>query len=534
VATYLWADWKNAVSSKEPGIPAEEQIMIDLVVRQPDIPQQVVFDQAGDVPFANYDLTSIAFQNRGPILVIIFNTAGSIGSVGQSLQYTLFIDSDCNNSTGESIRNRGAEFQVRYDHESGQAVFMVWDADAKDWDWLHPTELTSLVDGDQITVSTPLNLIGMNRQLCWVGRASNGTANFNPDPPADWLPNDAYQVLTQYKIGEATSTGITGKLAIPLTNAQDFYDVHIFVLPDGQDITTIPNARQPNFRFDGQRLLLNHEGGGEKQVEYNSNNGGSAVLVLKNYNTPEDIYEYNLTTAAETQISSFSGAAYPFYNAPGNQFVFASTPLSSPSMAAPDSSRLYVQCGLQPPEYEEMLLCQNLSEFGMLVSAGKNEIQGSYPLWTSDHKIVYQGCTNSSEPATCGIYTIDSSATPRGGNHASPLQLTQNVNDIPSDTKGNLIAFTAYRDDNWEAYLMNLDGTNVRNLSNNSKANDGLPAISPDSKSVAFVSDRGGQWAVWVASVDDGSIQKLFDLPVQSPWGQGDRVWTNERISWGP
>jgi TolB protein len=203
-------------------------------------------------------------------------------------------------------------------------------------------------------------------------------------------------------------------------------------------------------------------------------------------------------------------------------------------MAAPDSSRLYVQCGLQPPEYEEMLLCQNLSEFGMLVSAGKNEIQGSYPLWTSDHKIVYQGCTNSSEPATCGIYTIDSSATPRGGNHASPLQLTQNVNDIPSDTKGNLIAFTAYRDDNWEAYLMNLDGTNVRNLSNNSKANDGLPAISPDSKSVAFVSDRGGQWAVWMASVDDTSIQKLFDLPVQSPWGQGDRVWTNERISWGP
>ncbi|MBI1878315.1 MAG: hypothetical protein HYR94_08840, partial [Chloroflexi bacterium] len=98
VATHVWADWKNALLSNEPGIPAEEQIMIDLVVRQPDTTQQVVFDQAGDVPFANYDLTSIAFQDRGPILAIIFNTAAPIGPVKQPLEYTLFIDSDCNNS----------------------------------------------------------------------------------------------------------------------------------------------------------------------------------------------------------------------------------------------------------------------------------------------------------------------------------------------------------------------------------------------------------------------------------------------------
>jgi hypothetical protein len=188
VATHVWAGWKNAISSKETGTPAEEQIMIDLAVRQPDTPQQVVFDQAGDTPFANYDLTSIAFQDRGSTLAIIFNTAGVIGPVGQPLEYTLYIDSDCNGSTGEPRGNRGAEYQVRYDHESGRAVFRAWDAAIKDWDWLHSTELASLVDGNQVTLSTPLNLIAVNRQFCWVGQAANGTADFYPDPPPDWLP----------------------------------------------------------------------------------------------------------------------------------------------------------------------------------------------------------------------------------------------------------------------------------------------------------------------------------------------------------
>jgi Tol biopolymer transport system component len=91
----------------------------------------------------------------------------------------------------------------------------------------------------------------------------------------------------------------------------------------------------------------------------------------------------------------------------------------------------------------------------------------------------------------------------------------------------------SYRDNNWEAYLMDVNGAGVKNLSNSPISNDGLPTLSPDGDWVAFVSDREGQWAVWVAPVVGGLAQKLFDLP-ESPWGDGDRAWTNERISWGP
>lgn len=81
---------------------------------------------------------------------------------------------------------------------------------------------------------------------------------------------------------------------------------------------------------------------------------------------------------------------------------------------------------------------------------------------------------------------------------------------------------------------MDLNGTQVKNLSNSPDSNDGLATISPDSNWITFISDRGGQWAVWVTSTAGGPAEKLFDLPASNPWGDGDRTWTNERISWGP
>jgi Tol biopolymer transport system component len=80
---------------------------------------------------------------------------------------------------------------------------------------------------------------------------------------------------------------------------------------------------------------------------------------------------------------------------------------------------------------------------------------------------------------------------------------------------------------------MDLNGMGLRNLSNNQEANDGLPTISPDGQWVAFVSDRDGQWGIWVVPTEGGQAEKLFDLP-NIPWGSDDLVWTNERISWGP
>ena len=75
---------------------------------------------------------------------------------------------------------------------------------------------------------------------------------------------------------------------------------------------------------------------------------------------------------------------------------------------------------------------------------------------------------------------------------------------------------------------MNADGSNQRQLSNQPYSEN--PAWSPDGKTIAFVSNQGGAWAIWAMSPDGGNRRKLFDL------GGGGLAynWQQERIGWGP
>ena len=303
-------------------------------------------------------------------------------------------------------------------------------------------------------------------------------------------------------------------------------------MPDGQEIVKIPNARQPNFRVDGQRLLINHEGGGI-----------------------ENVFEYDLAEGTEKQVSDNYQDWHPFYDPWGNRVVYGNSELAVGSAVpllgddgqvvrdendkvifhSPTKPFIFVQCGLLPPHQETEPRCRNIPWLGVLVPAGQmGEIQGTHPVWTANDMIAYRGCNSWSGFSLCGIYIVPASSTKGFSNGFIPRQLTRDSSDTPSDTKGDLIAFTSQRDGDFEAYVMNLNGEGVRNLSNSPDSSDGLPTVSPDGNWVAFVSDRGGRWAVWVVPTVGGSAQKLFDLPSNIPWGDGGRVWMNERISWGP
>jgi Tol biopolymer transport system component len=74
-----------------------------------------------------------------------------------------------------------------------------------------------------------------------------------------------------------------------------------------------------------------------------------------------------------------------------------------------------------------------------------------------------------------------------------------------------------------------MDGTGLERLTDN-EAHDGLPTWSADGKTIAFVSNEGGPWAIWAISADGSSRGKLFDI------GGGGLAydWQHERIGWGP
>ena len=75
------------------------------------------------------------------------------------------------------------------------------------------------------------------------------------------------------------------------------------------------------------------------------------------------------------------------------------------------------------------------------------------------------------------------------------------------------------RDRNWEIYVMDADGGNQQNLTNN-PSDDRYPSWSPDGKRIAFVSDRDGHVMdgrrtdeIYVMDANGGNPQNLTNDP---------------------
>jgi Tol biopolymer transport system component len=79
---------------------------------------------------------------------------------------------------------------------------------------------------------------------------------------------------------------------------------------------------------------------------------------------------------------------------------------------------------------------------------------------------------------------------------------------------------------NWEIYIVTTAGT-VRQLTTDS-ATDGLPTWSPDGNSLAFLSNRGGTWGLFIMNADGSEQRKILDLGNKMP------SWQDQRISWMP
>ena len=107
---------------------------------------------------------------------------------------------------------------------------------------------------------------------------------------------------------------------------------------------------------------------------------------------------------------------------------------------------------------------------------------------------------------------------------ANPINLTNNLAwDSSPDWSpdGERIAFVSNRDGNSEVHVMNADGTNPINLTNHPAA-DSSPAWSPDGNQIAFQSNRDGNWEVYVMNADGANPTNLTNHPAwdSSPsWG---------------
>ncbi|MFQ6041507.1 MAG: DPP IV N-terminal domain-containing protein [Candidatus Poribacteria bacterium] len=93
----------------------------------------------------------------------------------------------------------------------------------------------------------------------------------------------------------------------------------------------------------------------------------------------------------------------------------------------------------------------------------------------------------------------------------------------PSDFR---IVFISDRDGSQDVWIMDEDGSNLKNLTRGKKSKEEDPTVSPDGKQIAFVSDRGPNKQRWIFIMDaNGRHQKNItegsgeEFPVWSPDG---------------
>ena len=285
-----------------------------------------------------------------------------------------------------------------------------------------------------------------------------------------------------------SSTSLTGRIAFPVWNGETGeYDTYIADVDGSGRRVVASEMHQPSFRPDGAWLALN----GERSEHMN-------LFVTR----PDGSGLKEISQNIEDEL--------PAWSPDGKSIVFSSRKHGD------KQSRVYI--------IDEVVYEGGYRDPGRALNFGPDDVRGEYPTWTADGRIVYSGCDITVFPASCGLFSM--SAAP--GVHPFE-QLTEQEEDSAPAAHGDKVAFMSNVAGNWEIYVMNLDGTGLRRLTNNSYS-DGLPTWSPNGRSIAFVSDQGGAWGLWVMNADGSGRRKLFAI------GGGGLAfdWQNERISWGP
>ena len=105
------------------------------------------------------------------------------------------------------------------------------------------------------------------------------------------------------------------------------------------------------------------------------------------------------------------------------------------------------------------------------------------------------------------------------GSFVSCSYLENNTSEMSPSTSttgftGNrsMIVFESDRDGNTEIYIMNTDGSNLKNLSQN-KARDWNPKVYPDNKKIVFMSDRDDNWEIYIMNFDGSNQINLSNNP---------------------
>ena len=159
-------------------------------------------------------------------------------------------------------------------------------------------------------------------------------------------------------------------------------------------------------------------------------------------------------------------------------------------------------------DFNQEIMVMNSDGSSSIRLTGDQEDQEK-PCWSNDGTHIFfssqpgifasadQGIFTSAPPRYADIYTIDIVSLQR----ETLTQFSANDIDPACSPDGSSIAFASDREGNYEIYLMNPDGTDIRRLTKNI-SEDLSPAWSPDGQNLAFATKRDGNWEIYIMDRD--------------------------------
>jgi hypothetical protein len=279
--------------------------------------------------------------------------------------------------------------------------------------------------------------------------------------------------------GIATSPNFDGKLAVPLKLG---FESKVYITGfDGEGVNgpspVALSGSQPMFSRDGKSLIVNGTAADLAGVFLTDDRGQAPEVVIGR-----------------------DSAHWPVLSPDGSEVIFADVTLDD---------RLFQWKGDGEP-----------SE----LAANSGPIMARSVVWSDDNRLVFQGCAVwSGQVGECGTWVADA------GN-IDPARIVVGNDGWPMDARNGLLVYMSAEDGDWDIYLISLDGGQPQNISNND-SQDGLAAIAPDGKSVAYLSNESGALSLWTVTLSSGEKQRWFDIDPQRGTIDVDD-WNLERMSW--
>jgi len=255
------------------------------------------------------------------------------------------------------------------------------------------------------------------------------------------------------------------------------------------------------------------------------------------------------TFSRDPEFELYLTGNFPAYSPTGEQIVIAATPglhimdadgagprtlfdaggkLTVFPSWSPDGKHIVFSMGafFDRPRKPGQVAMINADGTGLRMLT-EGEASSGFPSWAPDGKRIVYRVAGKGEQGLRILSLEDGKVT----------KLTTEYDNFSAwSPRGDLIAFTSFRDGDFEIYTIRPDGSGVRKLTN-TRGNDAHLVWSPDGKWIVFSSSRKG-WKEEAMLLDNGP-QPYGELFVMREDGSGvrqltDNQWEDATAAWLP